>query len=263
MGTRLVEGREFNAQDADSANPVPVIVNTTFARKYLSGQRAVGQRLMTTSRGQALTYEIVGVAADVRDGSVRGEMNPFLFSPLGDAGGTVQIRSSLDPRTLADQVRAQLPGVHPSLRLVDVVLQSTLVGATLLSERLLAVLSGFFAALGLALAAVGLYGVSSHAVVRRTREIGIRLTLGARPEAIIRAVLGRVALAIAAGIVLGIAGGLYFAQFLDVFFYEIEPLRVSSFALPVLGLVSVALLAAWSPVRRAARVDPAEALRME
>jgi putative ABC transport system permease protein len=263
MGTRLVEGREFNAQDADSANPVPVIVNTTFARKYLSGQRAVGQRLMTTSRGQALTYEIVGVAADVRDGSVRGEMNPFLFSPLGDAGGTVQIRSSLDPRTLADQVRAQLPGVHPSLRLVDVVLQSTLVGATLLSERLLAVLSGFFAALGLALAAVGLYGVSSHAVVRRTREIGIRLTLGARPEAIIRAVLGRVALAIAAGIVLGIAGGLYFAQFLDVFFYEIEPLSVSSFALPVLGLVSVALLAAWSPVRRAARVDPAEALRME
>ena len=76
----------------------------------------------------------------------------------------------------------------------------------------------------------------------------------------IRAVLGRVALAIAAGIVLGIAGGLYFAQFLDVFFYEIEPLSVSSLALPVPGLVSVALLASWSPVRRAARVDPAEAL---
>ena len=263
MGTRLLDGREFTARDSDAANPTPVIVNTTFARRYLSGQRAVGQRLTTTSRGRPLTYEIVGVVADVRDGSVRGEMNPFLFSPIGDPGGTVQLRSSLDARTLADSLRAELPRIPPSLRLVDVTSQAALVGNTLLRERLLAVLSGFFAALGLALAAVGVYGVSSHAVVRRTREIGIRLTLGARPAAIIRAVLGRVALAVSAGIVLGAAGGLYFARFVETLLYEIEPLSPSSLALPILGLLAVALIATWSPVRRATRVDPAEALRME
>ena len=108
----------------------------------------MGRRLTTTSRGQTLSYEIVGVVADVRDGSVRGEVSPFLFSPIGDAGGTVQIRSSLDARTLADHVRAELPRVHPSLRLVDVTRQSSLVGNTLLRERLLAVLSGFFACAG-------------------------------------------------------------------------------------------------------------------
>jgi ABC-type antimicrobial peptide transport system permease subunit len=263
MGTRLLDGREFLSRDSDATNPMPVIVNEAFTRKYLPGERAVGRRLTTTSRGQTLSYDIIGVAADVRDGSVRGEMNPFLFSPIGDAGGTVQIRSSLDARTLADLVRAQLPRVHPSLRLVDVTLQSSLVGNTLLRERLLAVLSGFFGVLGLALAAVGLYGVSSQAVVRRTREIGIRLTLGAQPGAIVRSVLGRVALAVAAGIVAGLAGGMYFARFVRTFLFEIEPFSAPSLALPVFCLVTVALVAAWSPARRATRVDPAEALRME
>ena len=263
MGTRLLDGREFTPTENDATNPMPVIVNETFARKYFSGERAVGQRLATTSRGQVLSYQIVGVVADVRDGSVRGEMSPFLFSPIGDPGGTVQVRSSLDARTLADQLRAALPRVHPSLRLVDVTRQSSLVQNTLLSERLLAVLSGFFAALGLALAAVGLYGVLSYAVVRRTREIGIRMTLGAQPAAIMRSVVGHVTLAVALGVAAGLAGGLYFARYVRVFLYEIEPVSVSTLGLPVLCLVFVALAAAWSPVRRATRVDPAEALRTE
>jgi ABC-type antimicrobial peptide transport system permease subunit len=153
--------------------------------------------------------------------------------------------------------------VHPSLRLVDVTRQSSLVGNTLLRERLLSVLSGFFAGLGLALAAIGLYGVSAYAVVRRTREIGIRLTLGARPAAIVRAVLGRVGRAVAVGIVVGLAGGLYFAGFVRTLLYEVEPLSVSSLALPVLGLIAVAVMASWVPVRRALHVDPTVCLRME
>ena len=263
MSTRLLDGREFTPQDSDAMSPMPIVVNATFARKYLSAARAVGTRLKTTSRGQPVVYEVVGVAEDVRDGSVRGEMNPFVFSPIGDPGGTLQVRSSLDARALADQLRGELPRVHPSLRLVDVTTQTALVGGTLLRERLLAVLSGFFATLGLALAAVGLYGVSSHAVVRRTREIGIRVTLGAQPAAIVRSVLGGVAVAIAAGIFAGLIGGVYFARFVRTFLYEVEPLSVSSLGLPLLGLTAVALLAAWSPARKATRIDPAEALRME
>lgn len=263
MGTTLIDGREFGPHDSDAATPMPIVVNTTFVRKYLAGERAVGTRMTTTSRGQTVAYQVVGVVEDVHDGSVRGEANPFVFSPIGDAGGTIQIRSSLDTRTLADQLRAELPRVHPSLRLVDVTTQNALVAGSLLRERLLAVLSGFFATLGLVLAAVGLYGVSSYAVVRRTREIGIRVTLGAQPPAIVRAVLGGIGLAIAIGIGAGLAGGLYFARFVHTFLYDVEPLSVSSLGLPLIGLAAVALLAAWSPARRATRIDAAEALRME
>jgi putative ABC transport system permease protein len=263
MGIRILDGREFVPQDGGALDPMPVILNETFARKYLSGERAVGRRLTTTSRGEPITYEIVGVTADARDGSVRGEVGPYLFSLIGDADGTVEVRSSLDPRTLADHLRKELPLIHASLRLVDVTRQASLVGNTLLRERLLAVLSGFFAALGLVLAAVGLYGVLSYAVVRRTREIGIRLALGAQAVAVIRSIAGRVVLAIIVGIMSGLAGGLYFARFVESFLYETEPLSLSSVGWPVLGLMIVALVATWSPMRRAIRVDPVEALRTD
>jgi predicted permease len=263
METRMLDGREFEPRDGDAAGPVPVIVNDTFARRYFAGERAVGRRMATERGGRRTTYEIVGMAANVRDGSVRGDIGPYVFSPIGDAGGTLEIRSSLEPRVLADLVRQELPMVHASLRLVDITDQRSLVGNTLLRERLLAVLSGFFASLGLVLAAVGLYGVLSYAVVQRTREIGIRLTLGAQPSAVVRSVLGRVALAVAIGIAGGLGGGVYFARFVRALLFEVEPLSLSSVALPVLGLLAVSLVAAWRPARCATRVDPAEALRME
>ena len=177
--------------------------------------------------------------------------------------GTVEVRSSLDPHTLADHLRRELPLIHPSLRLVDVTRQASLVGNTLLRERLLAVLSGFFAALGLVLAAVGLYGVSSYAVVRRTREIGIRLALGAQAASVVRSVAGRVALAVAAGVVAGLAGGVYFASSVQAFLFETEPLSLSSVGLPVLCLLIVVCVAMWFPLRRAIRIDPVEALRTD
>jgi predicted permease len=263
MATRMVEGRELRSDDSDAGSHVPAIVNQTFVRKYLAGERAVGTRLELTRRGQSVVYEVVGVAADTHDGSVRGDVVPFLFTPNGEAGGTIEIRTSIDQRTMADLVRRELPLVHSSLRLVDVTRQSALVQNSLLRERLLAVLSGFFAALGLALAAVGLYGVSSYAVVRRTREIGIRLALGARPIAVVRSVLGRMALAVIGGVLAGLAGGLYFARFVQTLLFEIEPASPASLTLPVVCLAAVAVIAAWSPARRATRVDPAEALRAD
>jgi putative ABC transport system permease protein len=263
MGTTVRDGREFQPTDSDASNPMPVIVNDVFARKYLGGEHPVGSRLTTSRSGQALTYEIVGVVAGARDGSLRGEISPFLFTPIGDPGATVQIRTSVDPRTLADRVRAELPQVHPSLRLVDVTRQTSLVGNTLLRERLLAVLSGFFAALGLVLAAVGLYGVLSYAVVRRTREIGIRLALGAQAAAVIRSIAGRVALAVGVGVVTGLAGGVYFARLVQTLLFETDAVSLASLGLPVFCLLIVAVIATWSPMRRATRIDPAEALRTD
>ena len=263
MGTAVLDGRELQPSDNDGMNPMPVVVNEAFARQYFPGGRAVGRRMTTTSRGQQQSFDIVGVVANVRDGSVRGDVPPYLFSPTGDPGGTLQIRSSVDLATLSAGVRGELPRVHPSLRLTDVTTQSALVGNTLLRERLLAVLSGFFAALGLVLAAVGRYGMLSDAVVRRTREIGIRLTLGAHPAAVVRAVVGRVAIAIGLGVVAGLAGGAYFATFVHTMLYEVDPSAAASFVVPVLGLLGVGVVAAWFPARRATRVDPPEALRIE
>ncbi len=263
LQTPVLDGREFNLTDSDASDPVPVIVNDVFARKYLHGERAVGQRLRTTRRGQPVTYQVVGVVADTRDGSVRGEMSPFLFTPIAHPSATIEIRSAADSRTVADRVRLELPQVHPSLRLVDVTLQTSLVANTLLRERLLAVLSGFFAALGLVLAAVGLYGVLSYAVVRRTREIGIRLALGAPAAAVVKAIAGRVTVAVIAGIAIGLTGGLYFARFVETLLFETQPMTMSNIALPVLGLLVVAVVATWAPLRRAIRIDPADALRIE
>jgi predicted permease len=263
MRTAVLDGREFHRTDSDATDPMPVIVNDVFARKYFHGARAVGQRLTTTRSGRAITYEIIGVVAGTRDGSVRGEMNPFLFRPIGNPAATIQIRSAVDPRTLATRVRQELPQIHPSLRLTDVTLQTALVGNTLLRERLLAVLSGFFGALGLVLAAVGLYGVLSYAVVRRTREIGIRLALGAQASAVVKAVAGRVAMAVMVGVVAGFTGGLYFARFVETLLFEIEAGSLWSIALPLLSLLIVALVATWAPMRRAVHVPPAEALRID
>jgi predicted permease len=263
MGARIVDGRELAAHEDDATRPRPVVVNAAFARKYFPGERAVGQRMIFGQRDGDIPIDIVGVSGDLRDGSVRKDVPPYMFAPIGGATGTIQVRSALDPRTLEARVREELPRVHRALRLVDVTRQRTLVDNALLRERLLAVLSGFFAALGLVLAAVGVYGVSSYAVVRRTREIGIRLTLGARPATVVRAVLGRLALAVAVGIGAGLAGGVYFASFVRTLLFETEPLAVWAFGAPVLCLLAVALAAAWPPARRATRIDPAVALRFE
>jgi ABC-type antimicrobial peptide transport system permease subunit len=153
--------------------------------------------------------------------------------------------------------------VHPSLRITDVTRQSLLVGNALLRERLLAVLSAFFALVGLALSAIGLYGVSTYAVVQRQREIGIRLALGAKPAAVVRSVLRDVALALCVGVALGAAGGLLGARFVAALLFEIEPLDRTNLAIAVGVLLFVAVAATWRPARRATRVDPVDALRAE
>jgi len=263
MRTPVLDGREFRATDSEATDPVPVIVNDAFVHNYLPGQRVVGQLWSSARAGRGPSYEIVGVVANTRDGSVRGEMNPFLFTPIGDPGGTLEIRTTMDPRTLADRLRHELPQIHPSLRLVDVTLQTSLVRNALLRERLLAVLSSFFGALGVILAAVGLYAILSYAVVRRTREIGIRLALGARAGTVVRVVGGRVALAVILGVLMGLAGGVYFASFVRAFLFDVEPVSPWSLGLPLVCLSLVALVAMWAPIRRAIRIDPAEALRTD
>ena len=163
----------------------------------------------------------------------------------------------------ASMLRSQAARSTPVLAVTEITLQSALVESGRLRERLLALLSGFFALVSLALAPIGLYGVLSYSVVQRTREIGIRLALGARQRTVVSQVLRGVAVYGALGIAVGVGGGLYAARFLKPLLYEVEARDPVSLLLPVAGLLLVATLAAVIPARRAASVDPIVALRDE
>jgi ABC-type antimicrobial peptide transport system permease subunit len=160
---------------------------------------------------------------------------------------------------LRDEVRA----TAPLLRVTSVTTQTAMLNRTLVRERLLALLSGFFALVGVVLAAVGLYAVLSYTVGQRTREIGIRVALGARSAGAVRAVLKDAAVTTLIGAILGLAGGVYLARFVEAMLVEITALNPWSLALPLGTLLLAAFLAAAVPAWRAARVDPMIALRNE
>jgi predicted permease len=264
MRIPVLDGREFQPSDSESEPASVVIVNEAFAQRYFPRERAVGQRLLVESRNGNRLVEIVGVVGNTKDRTVRGAFNPFLYYVNTDADGTIQLRTSgVDPQAIVARLRDEIARVHPVLRVTEVTMQATLVADTLLRERLLALLSGFFAVVGLLLAAVGVYGVSSYSVVRRTKEIGIRLALGAARGQVVRTMLSALTGTIALGAVAGLALGWFFARSLRALLYEVRPLDPLSLALPLAAMLIAILLAILSPARRASRVNPIEALRYE
>jgi len=272
MRIRLLDGRAFEPHDLEPETPTAVVVNEAFARRYFDGERAVGRVFDRVDAGEAVHQEIVGVVADTRYGNIRQPAPPIVYVPLRElitcCGGstrlgTLEVRTAEERLDLTDNLRQEIEAVHPSLRVTNVQLQSTLVHNNMLRERLLAVLSGFFAVVGLLLAAVGLYGVLSYSVVQRTKEVGIRLALGAQQLAVVRSVVADAGRTTLIGAVVGLAGGLYLARFVRTFLYEVEPLDPWSLALPIACLFVVSALAAVLPARLAARVDPVVALRYE
>jgi len=173
------------------------------------------------------------------------------------------VRVAGDARAIASRLREEVPRATPLFRVTSVTPLSATVDRTLVRERLLALLSGFFALVGLVLTVIGLYGVLSYAVVQRTREIGIRVALGARAVGAVRSVVGDTAVTTLVGAAAGLAGALYASRFVETMLFEVGALDVSSLALPVGALLLAAVLAAAVPAWRAARIDPVIALRTE
>ena len=186
-----------------------------------------------------------------------------MFVPLRGLNGTLAVRADGDPWKVVQLVRRQIDSFGHFVRSGDVTLQSTLVDDALVRERLLALLAGFFALAALALVGVGLYGVLSYSVVRRTKEIGIRMALGARQSSVVRLVVREIATAAGVGIAAGLVLGRLLARPVESLLYEVKPGDFGSLALPLALLLAAAAVAAFRPACRAAKVEPSVALRNE
>jgi len=261
MKIPLVAGRTFVRRDMEPESAA-VIVNEAFARMYFGSNPAVGRTFEGHFDDRIGRHEIVGVVSDARY-DLRKSAAPTIYLPLPlRTKADLRVRAS-DTVSLESRLRHEIRATSPSFRVTSVTPQSATVNQTLLRERLLALLAGFFAVVGLVLAAVGLYGVLSHAVVQRTREIGIRIALGARHWAAARTVVSDAVMTMVIGAVIGLVAGLYLSRFVETLLFEVKPLDFWSVALPLGILFLSALVSATFPAIRAARVNPVVALRDE
>lgn len=269
MRIPLVAGRNFRPDDRQpvlkegkSAVPGVGIVNETFARVYFKGENAIGRVVeMGTGQNVSVPLEIIGVMRDTVYRNLRESIRPTVFVPIADMRGTFLVRTAGDPMALAPILRQHV--VQGGFRASDIDTQSAMVRRHMLRERLLAMLSLFFAAVALVLAGVGLYGVLNYAVVQRRREIGIRIALGARMPHVVQRVTSSLFVMVAVGAAAGLAAGAFCARFLESLLYEVKATDTGSLAAPLAALFAAAIVAAIPPAIRAASIDPAETLRGE
>jgi predicted permease len=252
-----------NGRDFAPGESAIAIVNEAFARAYFDGANPIGRRVMRQASG-GVPVTIVGLVADAVYLSVRDPVPPTMYLPLDARGGaTFIVRGAADMTTLSVPIRRVLADARPKLSTRGVQPLTGLVEQQLLRERLLAVLSVFFAVVGLATAGLGLYGVLNGTVVRQRREIGIRMALGARATDVVESIVVRTSIPVVAGVALGLAAGIAFGRTTRSLLFETSPGEPASVLLPLLALGLVAVAAALPPAVRASRVDPAQTLRAE
>ena len=266
MRIPLKRGRSLAPSDRIGSAPVAVI-SEAMARKLWPGEDPIGQHVKVEWWHPTASVEIVGVVADSRHDGLDAEFAPTLFYPFAQESRQIRmslvLRSTLPPATLTRMVRAAVSEMDKDVPVADAVTMYHHIAEMMADRRYPAFVLGLFAALALALAAVGIYGVLSYTVGQRTREIGVRVALGARPADVLRTVLGGGLRLTLIGVALGgMAAGLA-AGALGKLLYGVQPLDPVTFAIVPLVLVGVALLAMAAPARRAARVDPMVALRSE
>jgi predicted permease len=264
MGIRLLGGRDLAA--GDTAPDVPsVVINQAFADRFFPGEDPMGKVFFRViDRNRSFRCEVVGVVRNAKYLNIREEQRPTAYLPMrGLYGASLAVRTSGDRAADIPGLRREIEGINPAVHLADADLQSALIANVMVHERMLAMLAAFFAAVALALAAIGLYGVLSYTVVRRTREIGIRVALGAPPGSVVRMVVRDIAWMMAAGLAAGAGAGTVFGGSVETLLYHVKASDAWSYALPGAALLAAAAASAIPPVLRAARVDPMEALRCE
>jgi predicted permease len=264
IGIPFLAGRDFAESDAQGRPPV-VIVNETMAKMHFGGTNPVGQRIsLGGQRGPWL--EIVGLVRDSKYAGLRELPLAVAYIPLTQhhqPAMTLYVRTSVPPASLIGSLRGELQTIEPNLPVAEIRTMTDTVGAALYTARMGAWLLSIFGGLALMLAAVGIYGVLSFSIARRTREMGIRLALGARTSNVFLLVVRDGMMLVGAGIVIGVTAGLIGTRSLAKFLYGVSTADMPTFAAMTIVLSSVALAACVIPARRAMRVNPITALRYE
>ena len=267
MGIRLLRGRGFTAADTPESAPVAV-VNETLARRIWPGEDPIGKRIKQGFPDSDEPWrEVVGVVNDIKMNGVEhpaaASQTYLLFSQdPGDSVGVV-VRAAAPPLTLAPAIEQAIHAIDRDLPVYSIWTMDQLLGNSLAQRRLTLVLLGSFAALALLLAAIGIYGVISYAVRRRTHELGIRMALGAQTRDLLGMILAQGMKLASIGIVLGLAAAFGLTRWMESLLFGVRPTDPLTFGGIALALLLVALLACWLPARRAMKLDPLIALRRE
>jgi predicted permease len=264
MGIPTLTGRGFTPRDDDKA-PKVVILNSAAVRKYFPGENPLGQRIGGSPEENA-TMEIVGIVRDVKYNSVRDEVPPTMYVPYAQTRGggvMLEVRTAGDPVSAMGGIREAVRRIDPNLPIMDMWTQMEQIERRFLQEKLFAQANAFFGGLAVVLAAVGLFGLMSYSVARRTNEIGIRMALGARSQDVLRLVMWESMTLVVVGIVIGLGVALGTSRLVETLLFGLAPTDVFSIATAILVMIVVSTLAGYLPARRASRVDPMVALHQE
>jgi putative ABC transport system permease protein len=266
-------GRSFNQQDTRSTPPV-AIVNEVLARQYYPGVNPVGRRIKWGSPASPSPWAtIVGVSATAKTSSLDSPDEPALYFPAVQIDSSIVermmrgmvyvVRTDGDPSTLFNAIRRTVKDADPELPIVGLRTVDEIITRSVAGRRFNTALLGGFALLAIVLAAVGIYGLMAYAVVQRTREIGIRLAVGATPVDVFRLVIGQATRTTVVGIAIGVVGALVMTRVMTTLLFDVSPFDPTTFIASSVLLLLIAAIATYLPARRAARIDPQSAIRMD
>jgi putative ABC transport system permease protein len=267
LGLPLISGRTFTNDELQQNQPV-IVVNQALAAKLWPGRDAIGKHISSVGPAKpgvpSIRYTVIGVQGNARQLSLEDEPRPEITRPMSDFTHlTLAVRSNIDPDSLTAAIKQQIWAVDRSLPVYGVLRMQDILDDTTSQRRFSSTLLTIFGGLGILLACIGIYGALTFNVVQRTREIGIRMALGADRNGVLKMIMSEGLLLVAIGIAIGIIAGVALARILHSLLFGMEPSDPSMYLLASLAIALVAAAACYIPARRATKIEPSIALRYE